>query len=165
MPHWQLNEFLLKSLELIQLFSKVTFNHIYREGNSRANQLANLDADVKNIINLHPQLVQHKEKMHNAQKLRTNMIIAINAYDIFLCKHIFKLISYIILGWQESMKKGREGYHKTEKVFLLLCGIWIYKTYRPMDLYIMQKSQVSIYRNIDLYIVNYTVKMISILVT
>ncbi|XP_059073556.1 uncharacterized protein LOC131874280 [Cryptomeria japonica] len=42
---WKLNALLSRALGLLKDFKKTTFNHIYREGNSRANELANAGVD------------------------------------------------------------------------------------------------------------------------
>ncbi|XP_059073616.1 uncharacterized protein LOC131874317 [Cryptomeria japonica] len=41
---WKLNVLLTRALCLLNNFEKLTFNHIYREGNSRADALANARA-------------------------------------------------------------------------------------------------------------------------
>ncbi|XP_057827577.2 uncharacterized protein LOC131038968 [Cryptomeria japonica] len=42
---WKLHALLFRALGLLKDFKKMTFNHIYREGNSRADELANAGAD------------------------------------------------------------------------------------------------------------------------
>ncbi|XP_059073555.1 uncharacterized protein LOC131874279 [Cryptomeria japonica] len=44
-PNWKLNTFLSKALDLCKGFDRFTVNHIYREGNKRADELDNLGAD------------------------------------------------------------------------------------------------------------------------
>ncbi|XP_057843164.2 uncharacterized protein LOC131052593 [Cryptomeria japonica] len=45
LPNWKLNVILSRALSLLKEFNKMTFNHIYREGNSKADELANAGAD------------------------------------------------------------------------------------------------------------------------
>ncbi|XP_059073504.1 uncharacterized protein LOC131874239 [Cryptomeria japonica] len=45
LPNWKLNAILSRALNLLKDFQKTTFNHIYREGISRADELANAGAD------------------------------------------------------------------------------------------------------------------------
>ncbi|XP_059064688.1 uncharacterized protein LOC131856782 [Cryptomeria japonica] len=45
LPNWKLNALLSRALGLLKYFKKITFNHIYREGNSRGDELANAGAD------------------------------------------------------------------------------------------------------------------------
>lgn len=54
MPNWKLNVVLTNILNDIQSFEEVIFNHVYREGNSRADQLANKGADGNSLINIKP---------------------------------------------------------------------------------------------------------------
>ncbi|XP_057816194.2 uncharacterized protein LOC131029647 [Cryptomeria japonica] len=49
LPDWKLNALLSRALGLLGDFKKMTFNHIYREGNSRADALANVGADEQFI--------------------------------------------------------------------------------------------------------------------
>lgn len=46
---WKLNALLSGALGLLKDFKKMTFNHIFKEGNSRADELANAGADGKFI--------------------------------------------------------------------------------------------------------------------
>lgn len=54
MPDWRLNASLAKFLTNIKTFDRVIFNHIYREGNRRADSLANMGADGKTLIHVAP---------------------------------------------------------------------------------------------------------------
>ncbi|XP_057819172.2 uncharacterized protein LOC131032236 [Cryptomeria japonica] len=45
MPNWRLNTLLSKAIDLCKGFDRFTVNHIYREGNKRADELANIGAD------------------------------------------------------------------------------------------------------------------------
>jgi len=45
MPNWRLNSLLTIALDFTISFRRCTFNHIYREGNSKADSLANKGAD------------------------------------------------------------------------------------------------------------------------
>ncbi|XP_057816798.2 uncharacterized protein LOC131030131 [Cryptomeria japonica] len=49
LPNWKLNAILSRALSLLKDFKKTTFNHIYREGNSRADELANAGANGRFI--------------------------------------------------------------------------------------------------------------------
>ncbi|XP_057817988.2 uncharacterized protein LOC131031006 [Cryptomeria japonica] len=53
-PNWKLNAILSNVMIDIQSLVEITFNHIYREGNSRADQLANKGADGFSSINIKP---------------------------------------------------------------------------------------------------------------
>lgn len=43
--NWRLNNLVSRALEIIKLFKTFTTNHIYGEGNTKANSLANLGVD------------------------------------------------------------------------------------------------------------------------
>ncbi|XP_059064871.1 uncharacterized protein LOC131856930 [Cryptomeria japonica] len=45
MPNWRLNTLLSKAIDLCKGFDRFTVNHIYREGNKRADELANMVVD------------------------------------------------------------------------------------------------------------------------
>ncbi|XP_059066456.1 uncharacterized protein LOC131857757 [Cryptomeria japonica] len=49
LPNWKLNAILSRALSLLKDFKKITFNHIYRECNSKADELANAGADGRFI--------------------------------------------------------------------------------------------------------------------
>lgn len=56
MPDWKLNASLEKILTNMKTFDKTIFNHIYREGNRRADFLANLGADGKTLTHVVPKI-------------------------------------------------------------------------------------------------------------
>ncbi|XP_057867370.1 uncharacterized protein LOC131074699 [Cryptomeria japonica] len=45
LSNWKLNALLDRALSLLKNFKKLTFNHIYREGNSRVDETANAGVD------------------------------------------------------------------------------------------------------------------------
>ncbi|XP_059067860.1 uncharacterized protein LOC131858589 [Cryptomeria japonica] len=47
--NWRLEVLLNRALNLRKTFKKIIFNHIFREGNSKADELANIGADVTYI--------------------------------------------------------------------------------------------------------------------
>lgn len=51
-PNWRLNSLLLQALNLCYSFKEISINHIYREGNRRADELANLGADKDATLNI-----------------------------------------------------------------------------------------------------------------
>lgn len=54
MPNWRLNTLLSKALDLCRDFDRFIVNHIYREGNKRVDELANLGADSINLLSVPP---------------------------------------------------------------------------------------------------------------
>ncbi|XP_059067874.1 uncharacterized protein LOC131858599 [Cryptomeria japonica] len=52
MPNWKLNTLLSKAIDLCNGFDRFTVNHIYREGNKRADELANLGADGIKLVSM-----------------------------------------------------------------------------------------------------------------
>ncbi|XP_059076991.1 uncharacterized protein LOC131876186 [Cryptomeria japonica] len=52
MPNWKLNTFLSKAMDLCKGFERFTVNHIYREGNKRVDELANLGADGIKLLSM-----------------------------------------------------------------------------------------------------------------
>lgn len=54
MPNWRLNTLLSKALDLCRDFYRFTVNHIYREGNKRADEFANLGVDGINLLSVPP---------------------------------------------------------------------------------------------------------------
>lgn len=50
MSNWILNSILVGALILCQSFRKMTINHIFREGNTRADELANKGVDGFTIL-------------------------------------------------------------------------------------------------------------------
>ncbi|XP_059067866.1 uncharacterized protein LOC131858594 [Cryptomeria japonica] len=59
-PNWKLNGMLEKALEILDNFEDYTVNHIYKEANRAADELANLGVDGinKKIINI----TEYKDK-------------------------------------------------------------------------------------------------------
>ncbi|XP_057855640.1 uncharacterized protein LOC131065203 [Cryptomeria japonica] len=51
-PNWKLNSLLSKALDLCKGFDRFIVNHIYREGNKRADELANLGVDGIKLLSL-----------------------------------------------------------------------------------------------------------------
>ncbi|XP_057855148.2 uncharacterized protein LOC131064864 [Cryptomeria japonica] len=52
MPNWKLNTFLSKAIDLCKGFDRFIVNHIYREGNKRVDELANLEADGIKLLSM-----------------------------------------------------------------------------------------------------------------
>ncbi|XP_059068352.1 uncharacterized protein LOC131858894 [Cryptomeria japonica] len=50
MPNWRLNTLLSRAIDLCRGFERFTVNHIYRESNKRADELANMGADVIHLL-------------------------------------------------------------------------------------------------------------------
>ncbi|XP_057836447.1 uncharacterized protein LOC131046677 [Cryptomeria japonica] len=50
MPNWRLNTLLSKAIGLCKGFDRFTLNHIYRKGNKRADELANMGADGIKVL-------------------------------------------------------------------------------------------------------------------
>lgn len=53
-PKWKLNAFLERALEILSQFEAYIFNHIYREANRDANELANKVVDGFHIGSIGP---------------------------------------------------------------------------------------------------------------
>ncbi|XP_059075074.1 uncharacterized protein LOC131875073 [Cryptomeria japonica] len=49
MPNWRLNALLARAISLRNFFRRLTVNHIFREGNKRVDELANMGADGKEL--------------------------------------------------------------------------------------------------------------------
>ncbi|XP_059066571.1 uncharacterized protein LOC131857838 [Cryptomeria japonica] len=54
MPNWRLNTLLSKAIDLCKGFDRFIVNHIYREGNKRADELANMGADGIKLLSKPP---------------------------------------------------------------------------------------------------------------
>lgn len=54
MPNWRLYTLLSKALDSCRDFDRFTVNHIYREGNKRVDELANLGANGINLLSVPP---------------------------------------------------------------------------------------------------------------
>ncbi|XP_059076629.1 uncharacterized protein LOC131875919 [Cryptomeria japonica] len=52
MPNWKLNTLLSKAIDLCKSLDRFTVNHIYREGNKRVDELANLGADGIKLLSM-----------------------------------------------------------------------------------------------------------------
>ncbi|XP_057832239.1 uncharacterized protein LOC131042915 [Cryptomeria japonica] len=52
MPDWKLNTLLSKAMDICKGFDRFTDNHIYREGNKRADELANMGSDGIKLLSL-----------------------------------------------------------------------------------------------------------------
>jgi ribonuclease HI len=55
-PNWKLNSAIEQIMESLEVIGDYTVNHIYREGNTDADKLANLGADGQEIEEIHESL-------------------------------------------------------------------------------------------------------------